>query len=156
LRGITVLKTLSPKCALSWSLTCCCKRDARVEHHAQQADDLQVLVQVGVHLLDRVDQVRQAFEREVLALHRHDHAVREHRPLSVSIDSGRAVDQDEVVLRVDGGQIAPASGAVAPLERHQFDLGAGEFAVGAEHVVAALRAARDARFGDGGDSSSTS
>jgi hypothetical protein len=32
-------------------------------------------VQVGVHLLDGVDQVRQAFQREVLALHRHDHAV---------------------------------------------------------------------------------
>ena len=31
--------------------------DARVEHHAQQADDAQFAVQVGVYLLDGVDQV---------------------------------------------------------------------------------------------------
>ena len=49
--------------------------DARVEHHAQKADDGQLLVQVGMHLLDGIDQVGQPFERKIFTLHRHDHAV---------------------------------------------------------------------------------
>jgi hypothetical protein len=78
------------------------QRDARVEHHAQQADDLQVAVQIGVHLLDGVDQVRQAFEREVLALHRHDHAVRRAQAVEgEQAQRRRAVDQHEVVVGFD-------------------------------------------------------
>ena len=70
------------------------QRDARVEHHPQQADDLQLAVQVGVHLLDGVDQVGQAFEREVFALHRHDHAVRAAQAVQrEQAQAGRAVDQ---------------------------------------------------------------
>jgi hypothetical protein len=60
------------------------QRAARIEHDAQQADHLQVAVEVGVHLLDGVDQIGQAFQRVVLALHRDDDAVAAHRPFSVS------------------------------------------------------------------------
>mmetsp|Transcript_647 Transcript_647/g.1346 ORF Transcript_647/g.1346 Transcript_647/m.1346 type:complete len:319 (-) Transcript_647:392-1348(-) len=125
------------------------QRDARVEHHAQQADDLQVRVQVGVDLLDGVDQVGQAFEGEVLALHRHDHAVgaaqaveREHR------QRRRAVDQDEVVVRGGGRQRGLEAG-LAALQLDQLDLGAGELAVGAEHVIAGL-VGPGLGLGDGG------
>jgi hypothetical protein len=69
------------------------QRDARVEHHAQQADDLQVRFRFGVHLLDRVDQVAQALEREVLALHRTITPWALHRPFSVSrlSDGGQSI-----------------------------------------------------------------
>ncbi|MNH33414.1 hypothetical protein D3C79_939270 [compost metagenome] len=112
------------------------QRGAGIEHDAQQADDLQIGVQIGVHLLDGVDQVGQAFEREIFALHGHDHAIgraqaveREHG------QAGRAVDQHEVVVGVDGRE-RPFEALVAALQRHQLDLRAREFAVGAEHVVA--------------------
>jgi hypothetical protein len=45
--------------------------------------------------------------------------------------------------------------ALALVQLDQFDLGAGQFAVGAQHVVAALGAAL-AGVGHGGASSSTS
>ncbi len=110
--------------------------DAGVEHHAQQADQAQVAVEVGVHLADGVGQVGQAFEREVLALHGHDHALggaqaveREHA------QAGRAVDQHEVVVGAHLRQRV-LQAALAALFAHQFDLGAGELAVGAQHGIA--------------------
>jgi hypothetical protein len=65
------------------------QRDSRVVHHTQQADELQLGVQVRVHLLDRVDEVAQrlslsALQREVFALHRDDEAMALHMPFSVS------------------------------------------------------------------------
>jgi hypothetical protein len=57
----------------------CLQRDPGIEHDAQDADHLELRIDVGVHLLDRVDQVAQALEREVLALHRH-HRRRGPRP----------------------------------------------------------------------------
>ena len=35
--------------------------DAWVKHHTQETDDLQVRVQIGVHLFDGVDQIGQPF-----------------------------------------------------------------------------------------------
>ena len=76
--------------------------DARIEHDPKQADDLQVLVEVGVHLFDRVDQIGQAFEREVLALHRHDDAMRGAETVErEQTERRRAIDQDEVVFGAD-------------------------------------------------------
>ena len=51
------------------------QRNARIEHDAQQSDYLQVTLEIRVDLLDRVDEVGQAFQREILALHRDNHAV---------------------------------------------------------------------------------
>ena len=50
--------------------------DSWVKHDAQQANDFQVFVQVGVHLFDGVDQVGQALECKVFTLHGDDDAVR--------------------------------------------------------------------------------
>ena len=88
--------------------------------------------EVGVDLLDRVDEVRQAFEREVLALHRHDDAVRAGQAVEgQQAEAGRAVDEDEVVVGRGGGERA-AQALVAPLEADQLDLGARELAVRAD------------------------
>ena len=123
------------------------QRDAGVEHDAQDADHLERRVEVGVHLLDRVDQVREAFEGEVLALHRHDDAVRARQAVQgQQAEAGRAVDEHEVVVGGGGGERA-AQALVAPLEPDQLHLGAGQLAVRADDVVAALRA-RLARLGD--------
>ena len=125
------------------------QRDPGIEHHPQDADHLELRIDVGVHLLDRVDQVAQAFEREVLALHRHHHAVGAGQAVEgEQAEAGRAVDEDEVVVIVDRGEGA-AQPPVAPLDADQLHLGAGELAVGADDVVAALRA-RPPGFGDRG------
>ena len=49
--------------------------DARVKHDTQEANDFEVAVEVGMHLLDGVDQIGQTFEGKVFALHGHDDAV---------------------------------------------------------------------------------
>ena len=129
------------------------QRDARIEHHTQQADDLQVLVEIGVHLLDRVDQVGQPFEREVLALHRHDDAMGGTQAVErEQAERGRAIDQDEVVFGADRSQCR-AQTLLATIEADHFDFGTGQFAVGAQDVVAAARRLQllgfDTRFGHG-------
>ena len=110
--------------------------DARVKHDTQQANDLQVAVEVGMHLLDGVHQVGDTFQRKVFALHRHDHAVRgaqaverEHR------QRRRAVDQHKIIIDIDLGQRG-LQAHLTPLQRYQLDLGTGQLAVGAQHVVA--------------------
>ena len=128
--------------------------DARIKHDAQEPDDGQLFVQVGVHLLDGVDQVGQSFEREVFALHGHDDAVRAAQAIEREHGQGRrAIDEDKVILvchRLDG----QTQTLFAALDLDQLDLGAGQFAVGAQHVVAATGVhqflAGDTRFGDRG------
>ena len=58
-----------------------------------------------MHLLDRVDEVRQPFEREVLALHRDHHAVRGAQAVErQQRQCRRAVDQHEIVVAYDRRQ----------------------------------------------------
>jgi hypothetical protein len=99
-------------------------------------------------LLDRVDQVGQAFEGVVLALHRDDHAVGGAQAVEGEQRQGRrAVDQDEVVFAgVQGEGVAQA--VLAAVEADQFDLGAGQVAVGGDQVVVAGLGAH-AGFGHG-------
>ena len=125
------------------------QRDPRVEHDAQDADNLELGVDVGVHLLDRVDQIAQALEREILTLHRHHYTMRTGQPVQgEQAQAGRAIDEDEVVLALDAGQCG-AQALVSSLDADQLDFGACQFAVGADDVVATLRA-RPARFRDRG------
>ena len=107
-----------------------------------------------MHLLDGVDQVGQAFEREVFALHGYDDAVRAAQAVECEHgQGGRAVDEHKVIL-VGHGLNGQAQAFFAALDLDQLDLGAGQFAVGAQHVVAATGVhqflAGDTRFGDGG------
>jgi hypothetical protein len=125
------------------------QRDPRVEHDAQDADHLETGVEVRVHLLDRVDEVRKAFEGEVLALHRHDDAVRAREPVQrQQAEARRAVDEDEVVVVGDLRE-GRAQALVAAFESDELDLGAGELAIRTDDVVAALRA-RLSHFRDAG------
>ena len=133
---MTTSKSLSPKCCFQLIRYLLLQRDARIEHDAQQSDHLQVAVEIRVNLLDRVDQIGQAFEREILALHRDDHAVggaqtvqREQR------QSRRAIDEDEIVFGFDFRQRL-AQHAFAVFHADQFNLGARQFAVGRQDVVA--------------------
>ena len=51
------------------------QRDPAVVHHAQDAHDLDLRIEVGVHFPDGSHQVAQTLQRVVLALHRDDHAL---------------------------------------------------------------------------------
>src|SRR5664279_867673 len=120
--------------------------DARVEHHAQDADDLERRVEVCMDLLDRVDEIGQSLESEVFALHRHDHAVRAGQAVQrEQAEARRAIDEDEVVF--GRGDERATQSLVAAFESHQFDLRAGQLTIRTDDVVAGLRACLS-RFGD--------
>jgi len=101
-----VRKTLSAEVRLELRRDLLLQRHARVEHHPQQADDLQAGVQVGVDPLDGVDQIGEPFEREKYShLHRDDHAVRAAQAVDrQQAERRRAVDQDEVVVGLERRQ----------------------------------------------------
>ena len=102
-----------------------------------------------MHLFDGVDQVGQAFEREVFALHGHNHTVGRAQAVEGEHAQGRrAVNEHEVVVGVHGGQ-GLFEAALTALHLHQLDLGASEFAVGAQHPVAAF-VGQGRRLGNGG------
>ena len=52
------------------------ERAARIVHRAQQSFDFQLRIQMRTHAADGLDQIGQALERVILALHRNQHAVR--------------------------------------------------------------------------------
>ncbi|MNK97085.1 hypothetical protein D3C87_1174010 [compost metagenome] len=90
-----------------------------------------------MNLLDRVDEVREPLQREVLALHRHDHAMRGAEAVQrQQRQRWRAVDQHEVILGIHLGQRL-LEAALTLVQLDQFHLGTGQFAVGGYHVVAA-------------------
>ena len=123
--------------------------DARVEHHSQQADDQQIGVEIRVHLFDGVDQVGQSFQRKVLALHGHQHAVRGAQAVQREhAQRRRAVDQYKVVFIAHCKQRGFQT-AFAAFKVHQFHFSAGQFAIGTQHVVTGFHG-RLAGLGDGG------
>src|SRR4051812_20884795 len=52
-----------------------------VVHRAQKAGDLELGIEVRAYPLDGGDEVRQTFERVVLALHRNEYTVRRRKPV---------------------------------------------------------------------------
>ncbi|MNX38234.1 hypothetical protein D3C86_685680 [compost metagenome] len=86
--------------------------------------------------LDGVDQIGQAFQREVLTLHRNDHAMGGSQAVECQQRQCRwAIDQHKIVLARDGVD-RPLQLALAFFHLHQVNLGAGEFAVGGQDIVA--------------------
>ena len=75
LRGITVSKTSSGKCSRTSRSTSCAEARAPVVHRQQHPRDGQPRVELALDERERVEQAGEALEREVLGLHRHDHAV---------------------------------------------------------------------------------
>ena len=107
---------------------------ARVDHRQQDAADAERRVEPPADQVDRLHQLAQPFERVVLRLHRHEHAIggreRVHRQRP---ERGRAVEEDEVVLRRAGRerlrQVALAVGSL-----RELDDGAGEIGLGRHDV----------------------
>ena len=105
---------------------------ARVEHGQHDAVDRQIWIERGAHLFDGLQKLRQALEREELALQRHqDRIGGRHRVDGEQIERGRTIDQHIAVvgLRRDvviqrGDRIAQTEGAAR--RRPEFELEAGE------------------------------
>ena len=74
---------------------------AGIEHGQHDAVDRQVRIERRAHLLHRLQQLRQTFEREELALQRHqDRVGSRHRVDREEVERRRAIDQDIGVLGV--------------------------------------------------------
>src|SRR5579883_2478145 len=102
---------------------------AHVVHGAQQALDLELRIEPRAHRLDRVEQARQAFQREVFALDRNQHAVRRGEGVDrEQVQRRRAVDQDRLVLVAEREQLL-LEPRLARQRVHQLELGGGEVAV---------------------------
>ena len=98
LRGTTASKTRSPK----WRRTSAATSAASRVRPSTIVRSIPASASFGfsrvAHELDRVQELRQALERVVLALHRHEHAVgRREGVHGQRPQGGRAVDEDEVV-----------------------------------------------------------
>ena len=79
---------------------------SRVEHRQHDAVDAELGVERGLHLLDGLQKLRQAFEREELALQRHEDGVRRrHRVDGEQVERRRTVDQ-HVAEVADAGELA--------------------------------------------------
>src|SRR3546814_9185205 len=69
------------------------QRDTGVEHNPQQPYKLQIWVEITVYPLNSVDQVRQAFQCKVFALHWNDYAVRRSKAIKrQQRQGGRAIN----------------------------------------------------------------
>jgi hypothetical protein len=79
------------------------QRALAVVHGAQQAFDFEPRIEVVAHLAQGFDEVGQAFQRVVLALHRDQHGIGGDQGVDGQhVERRRAVDQDEVVVGVAG------------------------------------------------------
>ena len=110
------------------------------------------------HLLDRLHEIGESFERVVLALHRDQHRVRGAEAVQrQERQRRRAVEQDEIVVGCDlrdrrahlpqrfGERVLESHLALGQLD--QLDLGAGELAIRGHEIEAAGRRG-DAHVGD--------
>ena len=75
------------------------------EHGEHHALDIQIRVILFADGLEGADQLRQTFQRIILALHRDEDAVAGAQAVQrQQVKAGRAVDEDKVVIFLDGGQ----------------------------------------------------
>ena len=142
---------------------------ARVVHRQQHPRDRQPRVELALDQVERVEQAGQALEREVLGLHRDDHAVGgDERVDRQRAERRRAVEQDERVARRARGAsasrrrfsepgsrgssiVAPARSGVDASSDRPLDVGRPDGLargdVAAEDVVDARRRRRATRRG---------
>ena len=81
----------------------------------------------GAHAAHGADEIGEAFEREVLAVQRNEHAIGgDERVQREQAERRRAVDEDVVELVAQRLEQVPQA-AFAIGQGDQFDLGAGEF-----------------------------
>ena len=90
-----------------------------------------------MHLFDGVDQICQAFQRKVLALHRHNHAMGAAQAVECQHAQGRrAVNQDKVVIVSDFSQ-RQFEALFTPLHIHQLHLSTRQLAIRTQNVITA-------------------
>ena len=113
--------------------------DARIEHDPQQADQAQIAIEIGVYELDGVGEIGQPLQREIFALHGHDHALGRAQAVErEQAQGGRAVDEDEVVIPAHRRQ-GVFQALFTLFKLNQLHLSARQLAIGAQHGIAAAR-----------------
>ena len=111
------------------------------EHGEHHALDVQIGVVLLADGLKSADKLRQTFQRIILALHRDEDAVAGAQAVQrQQVKAGRAVDEDKVVIFLDGGQRL-AQAALAARQIDHLKAGTREAGVGADDVGAKLRLA---------------
>jgi hypothetical protein len=112
---------------------------ARVVHGAHEAFDFERGIEAHAHGLDRVEQVGQAFESEVFALHGNEHAVRGgERVNGEQAERRRTVDEHGVVAVAEFGEVI-LEARFARQRVHELDLGGGEVGAAGQQVEAGFR-----------------
>ena len=108
------------------------------EHGEHHALDIQIRVILFADGLEGADELRQAFQRIVLALHRDQHTVAGAQAVEgEQVQTGRAVDKDEVVVLLHLGQRLAQTPFAAGQVDH-FQTGTGQTGVGADDIGAVL------------------
>src|SRR5581483_11027070 len=111
---------------------------ANVVHRAQQAFDFEVRIEARTHRLDRVEQARKTFEREIFALDRDQHAVcRRQRVDGQEMQRGRAIDEDGLIAVAELGQML-LEARFAREHVHELELGCGQVAVAGQQIETGL------------------
>ena len=88
--------------------------------------------------LKGADELRQTFQRIILALHRDQHTVAGAQTVQgEQVQAGRAVDEDEVIVLLHPGQRLPQP-ALAARQVDHFQAGTGQTGVGADRIGAEL------------------
>src|SRR2546428_4872589 len=124
------------------------ERVARVVHRAQQSLDFELRIQMRTHAADGLDQIGQALERVILALHRNQNAVRGAQTVErEQRQRRRAIQENEIVivryLRYRHSNLRQRFGKrvfqahLAFRQIDQLDLRAGELAVRWNEIEAA-------------------
>ena len=113
------------------------KAQTAVVHRQQKALDLQLRIQLALDDLDGVQQLADALEREILALHGDDHGVGGRQRVDGDQSERRtAVYQDVIVVIPDRGEQV-AHHLLTAVDLQHLDLGADEVDV-ARHDVQPL------------------
>ena len=111
---------------------------AHVIHRAQQALDFQPRIEPFAYRLDRIDQAGKPFEREVLALHRDQHAMCGGQGIQgQQVQRGRTINQDRVVAITELVELF-LEPMLTRQRVHQLDFGRGQIAAAGQQVESAL------------------
>ena len=111
---------------------------AQGEHREHHALDVQIGVVLFADGLEGADELRQTFQRIILALHRDQHTVAGAQTVQgEQVQAGRAVDEDEVIVLLHPGQRL-AQAALAARQVDHFQAGTGQTGVGTDHIGAEL------------------
>ncbi len=110
------------------------QRAAGIEHHPQQALDLDAGIEPLLDLLDGGDQIGQPLQRVIFALHRDQHRLRRRKGVDGQQIQGRRTIQQHEIVVVGHLRQRDFQPQVALLQIHQVDFRASEFAIGRNEV----------------------